>query len=260
MKSTTRWTLTLGLALAMAVGTVAAASAAEMPAPPKVSTFAPAKDVVAQVEFYLDRLDKAVATEEEYKASEGQIVKDANTMVLLALAAGLHDEENKYQAAAPALMKASQELAKVKDFAAAKAGVDAVKKAAESKGDPSQLKWAPVADLPELMKQVPLINTKLRLYVSKPTYFKKRQGEAAGMAASLAVIAQGTLPDTSEATTPEQEKQWFEFMAKMRDNAAAIHQKIQAGDQPGAAAGLEPLTKSCDECHAVFAKDQVGKQ
>ena len=39
------------------------------------------------------------------------------------LAAGLHDEENKFQAAAPGLMKAAQELAAAKDYAAAKAGL-----------------------------------------------------------------------------------------------------------------------------------------
>src|SRR3990172_9100413 len=87
---------------AVAIG----ATAAEPPAAPKVSTFAPAKDVAAQIEVYVARLEESVESEETFQESEAKVGKDTNTLILLALAAGLHDEDNKFKAAATAIMKA----------------------------------------------------------------------------------------------------------------------------------------------------------
>ena len=84
-------------------------------------------------------------------------------MAVLALVLGLHDQDNKYKAAAPALLKASQKLAATKDFASAAAAVAAVKAATtDTSGSLAELKWEKVASMPELMKQVPLVNTKLK--------------------------------------------------------------------------------------------------
>ncbi len=150
-----------------------------------------------------------MATEEEYKDAETTIAKDANTLVLLALAAGLHDEPNDCKAAAPALMKAGQELAKAKTYAAAKAGVAAVKKAAESKtGDAAALKWTKVADLAELMKQVPLVNNRLKRNLRGDRFTSKAK-ENAGDVAAIAVIAQGSIADTSAVKNPGDEEKWF---------------------------------------------------
>jgi hypothetical protein len=246
------------MAFGLALVAMAAVATAADPAAPKVSTFAPAKDVVSQIDYYLNRIEGAVQSETEYKDSGDQVARDANTVILLALAAGMHDEENKYQAAAAGLMKAAQELAKAKDFAAAKAGVEAVKKASESKGDAASLKWTKVADLDSLMKQVPTVNTRMKLYL-KPTSIKKKANDAAGSAATLAVIAQGSMADTSEAKNDEQVKQWQKFCAEMRDAAAKLNKDIRAGDATAANETVKTLMKACDDCHAVFQPDQAGK-
>ncbi len=232
-----------------------AAVAAEPPAAPKVSTFAPAKDVASQIDAYVARLEESVETEDAYKEAEAKVGKDANTMILLALAAGLHDEDCKYKAAAPAVVKAAQELAKAKGFAAAKAGVAAVKKALEStEGNAAELKWVKSASLDDLMKQVPLINSRLKRNL-KGDKLKSKAKDNAGDSATLAVIAQGSMADTSEAKNDEDVKKWFGFCVQMRDAAAALNKAVHSADNAGAEKALSALNQSCDDCHAVFHKE-----
>jgi len=222
------------------------------PPAPKVSSFAPAEDLERQVERYLKELANSVATEEDYNDSIQKIGNDANTLVVLALALGLHDRENKYQSRAGAMMEAARELAAAKEFESARRGVAALHDAAEGKR-PSELKlkWEKTASLPELMKEVPLIHNRLKRAV-KGASFTKRAKDSAGMAAAIAAIAQGSLVDTSAAKNAEQVKQWREFSAAMRDGAAAVSAAIRAADEPAAADAMKKLNQSCDDCHAVF--------
>jgi len=236
---------------------------AEPPAAPKVSTLAPAKDVVSQIETYVGRLEESVASEDDFKEAEAKVAKDANTLILLALAAGLHDEDNKAKAAAPAIMKAAQELAKAKGYAAAKAGVAAVKKALDAaEGNPGELKWVKSASLDDLMKQVPLVNSRLKRNLRGPK-FKSKAKDNAGDAATLAVIAQGSLADTSEAKSDEDVAKWYGFCVQMRDAAAALNKAVHEGNQDAADKAISALNQCCDDCHDVFhkgAEKESGKK
>jgi cytochrome c556 len=258
MKSTSWWYWTLAV-LPLVLLALASVVVAAPPAAPKVSTFAPAKDLASQVEAYIEQFDEAVKDEEEYKASEGKLLKDANTMILIALGLGLHDEENAYKAAAPGLIKAAQELAAAKDYAGAKTGVAAVKKAAQSKGDPSALKWEKVASLAQLMKAVPGIDSRLKRNTRTEKAFKSKSKTNAGDAAVLAVIAQGSIADTSEAKGDEQVQQWYKFCEQMRDAAAKVNAGVRAGDFAVVKAAKKDLEKSCHDCHEVFHKEALDK-
>ncbi len=217
---------------------------------PKVSSYAPAEDLANQADAYIKELEKVVSSEDEFKEGKDKIAKDANTLTVIALALGLHDQDNKYKASAGALIKASQDLAKAKDFSVAKKGVDAVKAAAKAKSD-AKLKWEKVASLPELMKQVPVINTKLKMNV-KPAKLKKKAKDTAGYTAVLAVIAQGTMADTSATKGDEQVKQWQKFSAVARDLAGEVNAAIHKGDQAATDKAMEKLNISCEDCHKVF--------
>jgi hypothetical protein len=256
MSSMTRWCWSVGLVVAFAA--VVSAIAAEPSAAPKVSTFAPSKDIATAIEKYMKRLEDAVQSAEEYKDAETSVPKDANTLILLALAAGLDDQDNAYKAPAPSLLKAAQGVAQAKDYALAKAAVGELKKATESKSNPSQLKWAKEASLPELMKAVPLINNRLKRNV-RPTAFKKKTNDNGADSATLAVIAQGSIADTSQAKTPEQEKQWIAFCVDMRNASAAVNKAVRTGDAAATTKGMAALTKSCDACHEVFHQAALGK-
>jgi hypothetical protein len=240
------------LVLVCLLSATAGLSADEPPAAPKVSTFAPAEDLAKQVDRYLKELDDCVAAEGDYKDNESKIAQDSNTLIVLALALGLHDQANKYQASAGAIMKAAQAVATTKDYASAKKAVADLQKAAESSdAAKAELKWEKVAALPELMKQVPVVNTKLKMNL-KPEKFKKKAKDAAGYSAVLAVIAQGTVADTSAAKGADQVKKWYEFSALARDHAGALNAAIHKGDAKAAEQELTKVAQNCDDCHAIF--------
>ena len=249
----------VGLVAVGAVLATAVAFAAEPPAAPKVSAFAPAKDLVGQVDYYVDRLGKAVESESEYKDSADKVQKDANTLSVLALTLGLSDEDNQYKKAAPALIKAGQKLAGAKDFASAKAGVAGVKEALASSGDASSLKWGDkVATLAALMQQVPLVNSRLKRNVGG-IRFAKMAKENAGESAAMAAIAQASMANADDVKKLGDAEKWYKFCADMRDAAGALNAAIHAKDKDAAGSAMKKLAKSCDDCHEVFHPAEKAK-
>ena len=74
-----------------------AADAAAMPPAPKVSTFAPAADLANQADQYIKSLAASVSSEEDYKDNQSKIATDSNTLIVVALALGLHDQDSGYK-------------------------------------------------------------------------------------------------------------------------------------------------------------------
>ena len=236
-----------------------AADAAPMPPATKVSTFAPAKDLATQADQYIKSLTKCVATEDEYKDDQEKIAKESNTLIIIALALGLHDQESKYKAQAGRLMKAAQAVAATKDYASAKKTIAALQEAAAAETKPDvDLKWEKVASLPELMKQVPLINNKLKRYI-KSAKFKQKAKDTAGYTAVIAAIAQGSMANSSETKKPQEVEKWYALAAAMRDDAAAVNKAIHKGDEPAAAKAMKKLQQGCEDCHAVFHPEAIEK-
>jgi hypothetical protein len=245
----------MSVALICAVG---GAKAADPPAAPKLSTFAPAADLVRQTDYYLGRLEESLASESQYKEDQAKVSKDGNTLILIALALGLDDGRNKYKAAAPGLMKAAQQVAKATTYEAAKAALgDAREAIASPAAAGKSLSWGKAsASLPELMKQVPLINARLKRNLRR---FAQKAKDSAGDVATLAVIAQGSMGAVSQTKKPTEAAKWFAFCAEMRDAAAAVNKEIHAGDAKATDKAMKALAESCDNCHAVFNPEQVGK-
>jgi hypothetical protein len=223
----------------------------------KVSAFAPAEDLVSQVPAYIKGLEDSVKSAEDYKDSVENISNDSNTLILIALALGMHDQDNKYKAAAAGLIKAAQDLAATKDFASARKGVAAVKQAAVAQSDPAmQLKWEKVAFLPAVMKKVPLINTKLKGCLRR---IERRAKDGQGHAAVLAVVAQGSMANAGDTDKPDEVQKWHQFCTEMRDTAAALNGAIRAKDKEAITATMTKLQQSCDHCHEVFHPEELGK-
>jgi hypothetical protein len=198
------------------------------------------------------QLEESTADEAAYKESVDKIAKDSSTLAVIALALGLNDQDSKFKAHAGAIMQAAQQLAATKDLASAKKGVAALKEAVEGKAKSDvTLKWEKVASLPELMKQVPIINTKLKRNL-KGNNFKSKAKDTAGYTAVLAAIAQGAMADISAAKNPEQVKQWYDWSAKARDYAGAVNAAIHAGNESAATEAMKKMAQNCDDCHAVF--------
>jgi hypothetical protein len=223
----------------------------------KISTYAPAEDLAGQADWYIKDLEKAVADEAEYKDSVDKIVKESNTLIVIAMALGMHDEDNKYKASAGAVIKAAKAVSETKDFDSAKKAVAALTDSVNGKTE-GKLKWEKIASLPELMKQVPNINTKLKLNI-KGAKFKKKAKDTAGYTAVLAVIAQSTQADHSATKDAAQVKQWEKFSTEARDIAGQLNAAIRKGDEKAATEGMKKLTQSCDDCHAVFHPETTVK-
>lgn len=232
--------------------------AADPPAPPKASSYAPAADLIAQVELYIAGLEEALAKKEDYpeSASEARARKLANTLTVLSLTLALHDEPHKLKTSAPALFTAAQTLSKsTKDYDAAVKAFAAVKEAAAGKvasSDASGLKWEKVASLGQIMKQSEIVTTTLKRGITDPRRFKRDAAKSAGEATTLAVIAQASLFDTHEVKNPADVGKWYQMCAEMRDAAAAVNVAAHAGDQKGAVTALERMSLSCEKCHEAF--------
>ena len=231
-----------------------AAGVEGMPLPPKVSSFAAAEDVAYQMDKYIGEMEKGTAAESDYKElPEGKVSQTGSTMVLLAVALGASDQDNKYKANAGALLAACQKLAVAADYAATKQAVAAVVAAAKGEGTgAAEMKWTRLADLKELMKQVPNVNTKLK---SNLNHLSTKAKEAAGNSATLAVIAQGAMANVADTRKPAEAQKWFAFCTEMREAAAAVNASIRVKNEQAVSESLDRLQKSCDDCHAVFKEE-----
>jgi len=226
--------------------------AAELPPPPTLSTLASADDLVAQVEYYVEELEECVEDSEEYEDSVEKIERYSNTLTVVALAIGLHDQDCRLRKAAPVLIKASQQLANAKDYATAKSAVSGIKAALSASGNPTTLKWAKVADLHALMEQVPIINARLKRYMRR---FEKGVPYIMGNSATLVAIAQGSMANVDETEAPDKVTEWYKYCIQMRDSAGALNKAVHVKDEDAAKTAWEALQQSCDDCHAVFHQD-----
>ena len=250
------WVWLPALLVGVVLVSFSAPASAEIPEAPPVSKFAPAEDLAAQADEYIEDLEEAVASESEFEDSKSKVEKSANTLVVIALALGLHDTDNAYKAGASAMIKAAQELAMAENYAAAKKAVAALKAAKTASGSSGDLKWAKVANLKALMEQVPLVNIKLKRYTSARR-FERKAKDTAGYAAVLAAIAQGSMANAGDTEKPNELEKWYKYCAQMRDAAAEVNKNIRAGDIEATEKAMEALAQSCDDCHAVFHEEAL---
>ena len=237
---------------ALLVGKPTSASAGDDAAAPKFSTFASADDLAAELKILNADLKKAVVSEAEYKDQvEGRFTRDADTIALIAIALGLHDQDSALKPQAKAIAAAARKLAEAKDYAATKQAVEDLKAATDGEGKGAiELKWGKVSKLPGLMKdQVPAINNKLKTALRR---FKKRTGEVAANAATMALIAENATLYVADTKKPTEGKKWTKFSADMRAAAVDLAAKAHNGDEAGAKAAMENLDQSCHACHDVF--------
>jgi cytochrome c556 len=257
MKLARHRTRLLALA-ALATAFVAGAKfAADPPAPPKVSTFAPAPDLAAQVEYYKKRMQEAVASEADFdEAKQARIVKDANLVAVLAQHLGMHDTDNSQKSSASAAVAAAQTLAAATDFKSASAGYAALEKALSGGAGGQELKWGKVAAMGQLMKQVSVINASLKRGL-QPTRLKSQAKKTSGESATMAAIANALMFDTHEVKSEADLPDWYAFSAEFRDSAGALNAAIKTGQIAKVTPALKRMSTSCDTCHAKFQKEQL---
>lgn len=223
---------------------------------PKISSFAPAKDLIQQVDFYIGRISESLADADFDLAEQSRTLKDANTLAALALMLAVHDEQHPLKPGAAALLKSAQELSNVGDDAqrggAALAAIKRARAATEGGGEP--VKWEKAASLSALMKAVPLVHTGLKRGV-EPNRLARQATQTAGQSAALAAIAQASMLDPEPAKSPAEVQEWVQLCIQMRDASGQVNSAVRAQDQAQVVTAMKRLTQSCDACHAKFRNE-----
>jgi hypothetical protein len=219
----------------------------------KPSTYAPAKDLEAQVAEFMDRIEKDLESAGEYgEDQQDRVVKNGNTLAVIALVLSNHDDAVSLKAPAAKMIEASLNLAEAAgDYSEAKSAFAQLQAVLNSSGQQQPLKWESVGDISELMLQVPILNTSLRRGVLGRR-FSSTKDKSAALAATLAAIAHISVYDDTYCSDEEELRVWKELSIRMRDAAAACNIAVRAGDQDKAKYWLKELTRSCDDCHDEF--------
>jgi hypothetical protein len=222
----------------------------------RVALGVPARDVLAQIDYFVGRMDEALATPEAYDlAAKTRVTKDAHTLSALALVLALSDEAFPRQATMPGVLAGARRLALAEgDYEKASTALKEIKRAQageDAAGDGAQ--WESVASLSVLMKQVPVIHSRLTRNVDRRR-LARSAGQTAGESATLAAIAQASIVDTSYAKTPAQADEWRKHCVDMRDASGEVNAAIHAQDFDRVSAGMKRLLLSCEACHATFRR------
>jgi hypothetical protein len=229
-------------------------AAAVLPTAGAPTSFAPAADLLDQVDFYIARGEESTSAPQAFDmAKQARLLKDAHTLAALGLALSMHDEDFPAKPAMPGLIRAAQRLAVAEtDYDKARAALAEVKAARAGKAEPStEAKWEKVASLPALMKQVPLVHTQLTRG-TRGDRLARSAKQSAGQAATLAAIAQASILDTEYAQTPEAMQKWRQYCEQMRDAAGEVNSAIHAAQSERVTAAMKRLLVSCESCHAAF--------
>ncbi len=229
-------------------------------AKPKFSEFASAEDLCDELNLIVADLEKAVATEDEFKSQiENRFVRDADMISLLATALALHDQDNPVKAHAGGILDAARELHAAKDYGATNKAVEKVKEAVINGRAPSDdLTWRKIAPFESLMNDEVsnVFNSRLKNGMHR---FDKRNKETAANAAMLALIAENAKLYVGDNKKPGEAAKWLAFSSQFRASAADLAAHAHAKNKAGADAAMEKLNQSCHDCHAVFNPDSNAK-
>jgi cytochrome c556 len=245
----------LAISLA-AIAVTGAKLAVEAPAPPKVSQFAPAEDLLAQFNYYQNRLKETVGAEADYdEAKQTRIIRDANTVAVVAQHLGMHDTDNAVKKSAGGIIKAAQAMTTATDHKSVSAAYADLEKAMAG-GSGDEAKWGKVAAMGQLMKQVNVINPALKRGL-QPARIKSQAKTTAGHTATLAAIANSLLFDTHEVKNEADLPSWYEYAAEFRTSAYELNAAIKSGETAKVSSALTRMNRSCDTCHKKFHQELV---
>lgn len=242
--------VTVVLAAAAMIWPLATSAFGVPVAPEKVSSFAPAESLIAQLNASMEVLTESLADAETLEEEKKNFEKNSVTIVIIAQHLALHDEDHDLKAAAPAIFHKAKALTEAADFEAAQAAFSALQASLAGESSEAELPtWDPVVEMEPLMEQVGFLNSKLRRGVRR---LERNKDEISQFSATLAALAQAVSPDLSFTGDEEDAKAWVRMCGEMRDSASALHAAAVAGDEDAAKTAIEALDQSCKDCHEKF--------
>ncbi|MCA9184008.1 MAG: hypothetical protein KDA99_00265, partial [Planctomycetales bacterium] len=190
----------------------------------------PAGELKGQFDGYLENVRDSLKDEAKYgKAQQEGVEKDASTLMVLSQVLAGRDDGGDWKKHHPAVIAAAGELAsKSGDYAGAQAALTQLEKAIQevTESDADDVR----ADIAVLMKQVPIVNGRMRRGVTGRR-FDRSLDEIAGTALTLAAIAEVTKNDDTYCSDDEGKAEWTKISEQMRDAAMGVHAATRAKNQ-----------------------------
>lgn len=231
------------------------ALAADPPAAPPVSSFAPVGDLLGYVDECVTAFTPVLASAEAYDRGKARLEKDADSLSAVLLALHLHDQDHRLKHHAGVMFHAAQQLATATDYAAAQQAWQALQ--AANRGETSavpQLNWQRAGEMGIVMKQITLLHGKLKRGARPGSRFEGAAEENARLATVLAALAQCSQSDVPPGTSAADTIKWYDLCAEMRDVCSETSQALHARDATATAAALARVEQNCTACHDVFRK------
>lgn len=208
----------------------------------------------------LDRDLEDLSLGGEFEDAAGNLKRDVNVLVLLAMALGQSEEGSSLKDTAGIVHSGKQIL----DSADADGAAQAVKamQSAASAASGKKAEWEKAAQLAPLMsKVVPSLTTEIkRLSKNEKTLLRAGNSEkVAGDAASLAVVALGSRLSAAETKAPNEEALWKEYCAQLCASSLKLNEAANALRDGGASyadfsAALKEVEATCSgACHEKFS-------
>ena len=219
-------------------------------------------DMESQFEKFFSKLDRDLedlSLGGDFQDASGNLMRDANVLVLLAMAIGQSDESGTIKPAAALMVRDGKAILAAADSDSAAAAVKAMQADLNgSSADP--VVWENAVQLSPLMaKVVPSLTTEIkRLSKNEKTLLRAGNiDKVAGDAAALAVVAAGSRLSVSETAAPTQGTLWKEYCAdfcaaSLKVNEAA-HAMANGGTFADYSAALKELEGTCSVCHEKFS-------
>ncbi len=218
----------------------------------KPSSYALAADLETQLTYLAERIEGDLEDPSKFDRRAKRVERDANTIAVLALVMGNHDQKNRLQGASAAVVDAAQSLAgKTADHAAAKSAYAALAQCLRAPRTNGPEPWRLVGSIESHMLQVPQLDTSLKSSI-KPSRFEVSRQKAAATAATIAAIAQISMFDQTYCKDQRDHEEWVELCVCMRDAASEVCQAIHGGDIGQVEKAMRPLSRTCDDCHDTF--------
>lgn len=220
-------------------------------------------DLELQLTSYLEKIAKDLEdlqVNPNFSDGVESLYRDANMFAILALAIGLSPEKSEIAPSVPAMIVASQNLAKVKTLEEATA---AMAKLQESIGKASEanLSWGKTVVLAPVMKKaIPALSTEIkRLTRSEKTFARGNNSEKVrGASAALAVAALGCRPNVDETLAPNEHELWEKYCRQLYEASLnlnnVVHQTIEGkASFDSLSKAFDAVDETCNTtCHEKF--------
>jgi len=222
----------------------------------KNSSVVSAENLSHAADEKIAKLEKALATPEEFEKAKKYLSRDAGMMAVFAQAIAEHEQDVDWKGSAPDVRDAAIKLAGAESQGEAAQFLQDVKVArgGEARGAEVKKNWAELIDFEALMHEITLRNRsvgrtarKMRRKVDEET-----RETAARDVEIMALIGVVIAANTDYAGDDEEIKKWQKYSHEQRDNGVAAAAAFRQEDADALKTAYASFRKSCSECHKAF--------